>query len=179
MGMNADFGSPEPPNAPKGANLNVSPIGSFVGIFWAVRHKKSAPTLVEHRCSLKEAELYGRMLTCAHGHYDVWEGWQSGSRPVRTGFASLVGASEYEEWPRGRVVYHPDNQRFILYADAQILRRPCLIKVIHETFGLPPDRTLTKADGHYQSTRRLFDRAKTPERRGIFSDNLIERNFNG
>jgi hypothetical protein len=63
------------------------------------------------------------MLTCAHGHYEVWGQWQNGSRPVRAGFAPLVAASEYEEWPRGRVVYDPDNQRFILYADGQILRR--------------------------------------------------------
>lgn len=111
--------------------------------------------LLEHRCSLREAELYGQMLTCAHGHYEFWEEWRNGARPVPDGFASLVATSDYEEWPRGRVVYDPGNQRFILYADAQILRRPSLVKAIRAIFGLPPDRTSTKSDGHYRSTKRL------------------------
>ncbi|MCU1235420.1 MAG: hypothetical protein JWP63_3387 [Candidatus Solibacter sp.] len=63
------------------------------------------------------------MLTCSHGHYDIWEQWHRGSALVREGFASLVARSEYEEWPRGRVVYDADRERFILYADAQILER--------------------------------------------------------
>lgn len=155
MGMNADFRSPAPPNAAQGANFNPAPFDSFVGIFWAVRQKKSAPTLLQHRCSLKDAEMYGRMLTCAHGHYEVWGQWQNGSRPVRAGFAPLVAGSEYDEWPRGRVVYDPNDKRFVLYADERILRRPSLVKAIREIFGLAADRTSTKGDHHYQSTRRL------------------------
>src|SRR5438874_1360018 len=114
---------------------------SFVGIFWAVQEKASAAILLEHRCSLQDAEVYGRMLTCPHGHYEVWDQWQNGAIPVRAGFASLIAASEYEEWPRGRIVYNADSQRFILYADAQILRRPVLLAAIHQSFGLRRDCT--------------------------------------
>ncbi len=77
---------------------------SFVGIFWAVQEKGRAASLLEHRCSLKEAEPYGEMLTCPHGHYEVWEQWQKDAKLVRAGFASPVMISEYEEWPRGRIV---------------------------------------------------------------------------
>lgn len=155
MEMKVDLRGPKLPNAPKGEDRGALPLNAFLGIFWTVRHEKSAPTLLEHRCSLKQGEVYGRMLTCAHGHYEVWGQWQDGSRPVRASFAPLVKASEYEEWPRGRVVYDPDNRLFFLYADVQILRRQGLVKAILEMFGLPLNRTLTKTDGHYQSTRRL------------------------
>ena len=128
---------------------------SFVGIFWAVQAQRAAATLLAHRCSLDEAEPYGSMLTCAHGHYEVWEQWRKdiGAHPTDT--AQLIAASEYEEWPRGRIVYDTETDRFILYADGQILRRPALMTAISERFGLPMDRTDAKRDNHYRSTRRL------------------------
>src|SRR5271169_521768 len=95
---------------------------SFVGIFWAIQEQGSAATIVDHRCSLKEAEPYGTMLTCPHGHYDVWEQWR------KAGGQAAIAASEYEEWPRGRIVYDSEKQRFVLYAEEQILRRPVLLR---------------------------------------------------
>ena len=35
---------------------------------------------------MKEAEPYGAMLTCPHGHYDVWEQWRkAGGRAAIAG----------------------------------------------------------------------------------------------
>lgn len=128
---------------------------SFVGIFWALQEKGRAVTLLEHRCALRKAEPYGDMLTCRHSHYRVWERWRRNPRPARPDLASLIVTSEYEEWPRGRIVYHAPGKRFILYGDAQILRRPDILTTIHDSFRLPADRTDTKPDGHYLSARYL------------------------
>jgi hypothetical protein len=49
----------------------------FVGIFWAVQEKGSAPGLLHHRCPISEAEPYGDMLTYSHGHYEIWEQWRT------------------------------------------------------------------------------------------------------
>jgi len=136
-------------------NRTMPPADSFVGIFWAVQEQGSAAILLEHRCSLNEAEPYGSMLTCPHGHYDVWEQWRKGIDIRRAAAASLIAMCEYEEWPRGRIVYDTESERFVLYADAQILRRPALMAAIHERFGLPTDRADAKPDNHYRSTRRL------------------------
>lgn len=89
------------------------------------------------------------MLTCPHGHYEVWEEWR------RRGDNCLVAESEYEEWPRGRVVYDTVNGRFVLYADPQIFRRPDLIARVREIFALPDVQTDPKPDSHYRSTRRI------------------------
>jgi hypothetical protein len=89
------------------------------------------------------------MLTCPHGHYEVWEKWR------KAGGGPAIAASEYEEWPRGRIVYDRERYRFILYADQQILRDPALMNAIRERFGLAMDRTDQKWDDHYRSTRRL------------------------
>ena len=126
---------------------NAVSSNSFVGIFWAIQEQRSAASIVDHRCSLKEAEPYGTMLTCPHGHYEVWEQWR------KAGGRAAIAESEYEEWPRGRIVCDSENGR--LYADAQILRDAALIAAVHERFGLPIDRTDAKRDNHYRSTRRL------------------------
>ena len=128
---------------------------TFVGIFWALQEKGRLATLLEHRCSLTKAEPYGDMLTCRHSHYQVWERWRRNPRPAQPHLASLIVTSEYEEWTRGRIVYHAQYKRFVLYADAQILRRPDVLAAIHDTFGLPADQTDPKTDSHYVSTRLL------------------------
>jgi hypothetical protein len=129
---------------------------SFVGVFWAVQEHGTAVLLLEHRCSLKEAEPYGNMLTCPHGHYEIWERWRkSVGDGRRTSVPSIIAVCEYEEWPRGRIVYDSKNTRFILYADAQILRRAALLSTICKKFRLPMDRE-AKWDNHYRSTRLLL-----------------------
>jgi hypothetical protein len=135
---------------------------SFVGIFWAVQERGSAAVLLDHRCPISEAEPYGDMLTCPHGHYEVWEQWRTNARNERSGLAFLIATAEYEEWPRGRIVYSSPHDRFVLYADAQILSRPDLLTIIHERFGSRVDRkqtTQTMPDSHYVSTKRLEGKA--------------------
>ena len=68
-------------------------------------------------------------------------------------------------------MYDTDSDRFILYADAQILRDPALMAEIYEKFGLPIDRTDAKWDNHYQRTRRLS--------RPRFNEKQVGRSFNG
>jgi hypothetical protein len=130
---------------------------SFVGIFWAVQERRSAVIILDHRCPTSEAERYGDMLTCPHGHYEMWEGWRRDASNLLPAIASIIRTCEYEEWPRGRVVCTADTYRFILYADTQILRRSALVAEIRKTFGLPESRTEIegKEDSHYRSTRRL------------------------
>lgn len=131
---------------------------SFVGIFWAVQQKGSAPILLDHRCMISQAEPYGDMLTCPHGHYEVWEQWRKTTSKDRSGLDSLIATDEYEEWPRGRIVYSSPHDRFVIYADEQILSRPNLLTIIYERFGLKSDQTRVtkpKRDTHYISTKRL------------------------
>ena len=68
--------------------------------------------LMAHRCTLSEAEEYGDFLTCPHGHYDLWEAWQGGGEADR--LRGTLRECEYEEWPRGRVVFNAVNGQFIV-----------------------------------------------------------------
>jgi hypothetical protein len=125
-----------------------------VGPYWFVRDSDDGNIrLIAHRCMLTDAEKYGDCLTCPHGHYDLWEGWKL---DPPEGLTSIVRDFEYEEWPRGRVVFDFVKNQFIVYGDKQVFRHKLQGRVL-EYFGIPADQvTFDMKDGHYQSTRSLF-----------------------
>lgn len=93
---------------------------SSVGIFWGIPDG-SAPNrvLVINATPLSRAEPYGAALTHPRGHYDVWEAWQglgvAGHK--RRGLPAAIVWSEYEQHPRGRIVYDTATRVFTIYAD--------------------------------------------------------------
>jgi hypothetical protein len=124
----------------------LDPTAPCVGIFWQV-----SDVLLIDRSTLDEAEPYGDCITHAQGHYERWQEWQVlGSAELRTrGCPLAIASTEYDEWPRGRIVYETPQRRFILYADRR-LQRPNMISAIKQAFGLSDVETLVKSDSHYR-----------------------------
>jgi hypothetical protein len=61
---------------------------------------------------------------------------------------------EYEEAPRGRVVYNAISHQFTLLADECILRDKKMVRMIISELHLPSD-TRTGSDDHYRCFRCL------------------------
>jgi hypothetical protein len=78
---------------------------------------------------------------------------------------ALVRSYEYEDWPRGRIVFDRSRDQFILYADRKLLT-PETIARIATQFQLPAERTEIQSDGHYQSS-------ETPNGLGTRSTRLL------
>jgi hypothetical protein len=57
---------------------------------------------------------------------------------------ALVRSHEYEDWPRGRIVFNRSRDLFNLYADRKLLT-PALIARIETQFHLPEERTEIQA----------------------------------
>jgi hypothetical protein len=107
-----------------------------VGIFWLVDGKP----LIDST-SLSEAEPYGDHLTHPRGHAEMWGQYQRGG---------LVSQEmEYEEPPRGRVIYHTKTRRFTFLADRCILRDKNVVRGIMSELKLPRN-TETDTDNHYR-----------------------------
>ncbi len=123
-----------------------------VGIFWTMP-RNGTRQLVTRMTGLPEAEPYGDFLTHPEGHAEVWEAWQAlgPARLARLGLPATIATHEYEEFPRGRVVFHRPERRFIVYADRQ-LHGPAMTARIRAAFGLP-EGTRLAADAHYRTTR--------------------------
>ena len=57
---------------------------------------------------------------------------------------------EYEDWPRGRVVFDRVGDRFTLYADRNLMLAATIAHIARR-FLLPAGRTDVQTDFHYQS----------------------------
>ena len=129
--------------APKAAIVPTQPA---VGIFWRVNG-----VLVIDRSTLDEAERYGDCITHAAGHYDRWQEWQAlgMSRLAAVGYPDHILSTEYDHWPRGRIVYETPTRRFVLYAD-QRLQKPDVIDALKTAFGLNDAEVIVRSDSHYR-----------------------------
>lgn len=125
----------------------------MVGIFWFVVAGGVAH-LLTRGCALADAEPYGDCLTFPDGHFETWTAWQRRALvlPIPE-VRRIVATTEYEAWPRGRIVYETPAQRFVIYADTQLLSGPRLAR-IRAAFGLP-EGTIALGDAHYSRAARL------------------------
>ena len=126
----------------------LAPTPRAVGIFWRVDG-----VLVVDRSTLDEAEPYGDCLTHAAGHYERWQEWQAlgVARLAALGFPGRIVSTEYDQWPRGRIVYQTATQCFVLYADRR-LQRPIIIEALKNAFGLNDAKVkvIVRSDSHYR-----------------------------
>jgi hypothetical protein len=137
-----------------------------VGVLWFVA-LDGRTHLLTRALPLDQAEPYDDALTLPDGHYETWEEWRSRthyetweewrSRTLPLPYPALhpvIATTEYDSWPRGRVVYQRTPDRFVVYADRQLLG-PARLARIHVAFGLTPDRTIARTDPHYRYATRL------------------------
>lgn len=129
--------------APRAA---LAPTPPAVGIFWRVDG-----VLVIDRSTLDAAEPYGDCITHAAGHYERWQEWQARGIAglAATGHPNSIFSSEYDQWPRGRIVYETPARRFVLYADRR-LQKPGIIDALKAAFGLDQAEVIVRIDAHYR-----------------------------
>jgi hypothetical protein len=126
-----------------------------VGPFWAVV-EGGRIAIVALTVPLDRAVKYGEMLTVEAGHYEFWTALSKrGAAGLRAeGLPTAPAWSEYEEWPRGRVMYDMMKSRFIVRADVQ-LHRQHFVEMIAERFGLNTNNLVVLGDDHYRSFRSI------------------------
>jgi hypothetical protein len=127
----------------------------MLGLFWVVEdHGKAA--LIAHAVSKEQAVPYGDMLTVDEGHFEFWSGLaRRGPYLLRAaGIPTAPVWSEYEEWPRGRVLYDCPARCFVIRADRQ-LHRPPFVRLIVDRFRFVTADASVLPDDHYRSIRRV------------------------
>src|ERR1035437_2574086 len=116
---------------------------------WVSFGSLMASRLSTARRSAKQSHT-GDHLTHPRGHAEMWEQYQRGG---------LVSQEmEYEEPPRGRVIYHTKTRRFTFLADRCILRDKNVVRRIMSELKLPRN-TETDTDSHYRCFRCLRARS--------------------
>ena len=120
-----------------------------VGILWCFRLAGS-PTLLWDSVQTDYAERYGDFQTYG-AHAEYWD--KLAAMPphwLKSRGLWMIRSTEYDEWPRGRVVFNRETDRFTLYADSK-LQTPTIIWEIRRWFHLPADRLDVRRDEHYRS----------------------------
>jgi hypothetical protein len=107
---------------------------SEVGIFWLIGGK-----VVLDTSPVNDAEDYADCKTHGLSHQEYWE------HLVKLG---AIPDGDYEEHPRGRVVYNTTTRQFTMYADQCILRNRTVVRQIVDKMHLPSS-TAMSTDNHY------------------------------
>jgi hypothetical protein len=127
----------------------------MVGPFWVVEEAGQA-AVIAVAVPLDRASAYGDILTVDTGHLEHWSDLaRRGARALReAGMPTAPVWSEYEEWPRGRVLYDRTARRFVIRADRQ-LHRPEFIQLIADRYGIDVAGAMVLPDDHYRSVRSI------------------------
>jgi len=107
-----------------------------VGIFWIL-----PDGLLAFGVAYTESEKYGGFLNTPDGHYETWEKLAkvSGKLP-----------EDYTTYPRGRIVYRINDQKFLFYLNRKYLKNERIKKKIIKEFRLLVDQTIFRPDRHYE-----------------------------
>ena len=107
-----------------------------VGIFWILPDR-----LLAFGVPYTAGEKYGDFINTPDGHYETWEQLRkvSGKLP-----------EDYTSYPRGRIVYRINDQKFLVYMNRKHLKNDRVKKKIIKEFRLPVDQVDFKHDSHYE-----------------------------
>jgi hypothetical protein len=135
-----DERAPAPPASPQ------------VGFFWFIG-RRGQWRLVAEGLRLDAAERYGEHLTHPGGHYDHWTALAARGRRwlQANGFPDEIAVHDYEDFPRGRIVYDLTGNRFIVYVDPRLRSRALLARLV-DRFGLSGQTVVVRLDAHYRAS---------------------------
>jgi hypothetical protein len=107
-----------------------------VGIFWIFPDR-----LLGFGVPYLKGEKYGDFINTPDGHYETWGKLTkvSGKLP-----------EDYTSYPRGRIVYRINDQKFLVYMNRKHIKDTKIKKRIIKKFRLPVDHAIFKHDHHYE-----------------------------
>lgn len=108
-------------------------------IFW----KTPARIIVFSEDSTVEPPL--NIADYSGSHVQIWES-------VRTQYPDLA-LTEYDEFPRGRLIWDDNKATYFFYADEKILSDPVAVQTVLEKTGILPDEFTVRLcrDPHYRT----------------------------
>ena len=114
---------------------------SYIGIFWFYQNSIICKKLL---LSESQKDTLG-IHDSPYQHVQEWEG----KNVFLPEHPELFG-TEYQELPRGRVVYLSHKKLFAVYADKSCLNKETKEQLI-DIFFLPSSNTIFKRDPHYKT----------------------------
>ena len=108
-----------------------------MGIFWHYKKK-----LLTYSFPVNEVPEQSGFIDVGMGHYDLWSTFQKLDRDLKD--------VEYEELPRGRILYDVANKIYKVYASSTMILTEGFQDLVFHTFNLPKTATVFESDLHYE-----------------------------
>jgi hypothetical protein len=107
-----------------------------VGIFWIYDGM-----LIPESIPYTEGEDYGEFVNGKTNHYDFWRSVQRIVPKLRD--------FEYEQIPRGRVIFSRRDGKFHIYGSEQFVKNEAEKKMVLEAFSIAASEAVFRFDEHY------------------------------
>lgn len=108
-----------------------------IGIFW---YWNDQVISIAHSFSLLEADSIG-FIDSSYTHVDYWSVLQKEYRELNS--------YEYEQIPRGRIIFDTNKEKYLIYLDRTLLYKSKLAKLC-AFFNLEENKVIPKTDPHYR-----------------------------
>lgn len=109
-----------------------------IGIFWYFKNRVIG---IAHHFNQSDQDSIG-LIDSTYTHVEYWE-------TLKHSFPNLQ-EFEYEEIPRGRVIYNAKKQKAYVYMDAKLLKT-AIAKQVAEFFELDFESVIWMKDPHYKT----------------------------
>jgi hypothetical protein len=117
-----------------------------LGLFWFIAKNRNPSQFASLSRPFSDVSEIEGFKTLAEGHVDVWPAFQ---RVDQT-----LAPYEYEYFPRGRVNWRKEDNRWILVLDPKLNRSPFITYSVI-AWKLPLNRLLVLSGSHYRSVARV------------------------
>ena len=117
-----------------------------LGLFWFIAQDRGSSRLASLSRPFSQVTEVAGFKTLDEGHVDVW--------PTVQRLDQTLVDYDYDYFPRGRVNWRKEDDRWLLALDPKLNRAPF---IAHIVFGwkIPRTRLLTLTDAHYRSLARV------------------------
>lgn len=116
----------------------------MVGVFWIYKQQLYFKSIITDN-----VKSINNFIDSDFAHYEVWDEISSQNKDFYL--------YEYEDIPRGRVVYDAKNAEYIVYANDDIIISKEAKSLIINGFNLLNDKVLFKYDAHYKIKKAVYE----------------------
>ena len=109
----------------------------MIGVFWIYKSQIYGKTI--NTVVIKEVNKF---IDSNFSHYQVWSEVSLKDKDFYL--------YEYEDIPRGRVIYDMENEQYIVYANEEIINSDIGKMLIIDMFSLQKSKVSFKYDEHYK-----------------------------
>lgn len=133
---------------PVSALIKVAFSNAEVGIFWVRKNN----TLLGVSEPVEDSLNYGGFATYSNDHIRVWKKLKNDINAPKS-----WRYSEYEEVPRGRVVFDLKKKAFVIYGPSHLVGDAAFKKNALSYFNIPASSASFKSDPHYEMSTEEDD----------------------